>query len=207
MKGNGPCNGGIRDFSLSVVLAFLAATTACAVDPGARTSAARPSSATTPAATTPSSASEHHGGGFAPDPQAPPVPSTVYSGSLPVSVDLSRFNAPVSDQGDEAKCAATSTGYYLRGWYAKRDGLYPASGFSGDFTYDQVPHQSDGDTTFADNLNIQETEGLDTGGDYKSDTANCSVSDASLTNAVRYKIAGYSDHRSIRPPSPLARSL
>src|SRR5260370_42601069 len=100
-----------------VALALFAATTACAADPGAGSTATatRPPSATAP------SASEHHGGGFALNTQAPPAPSTVYSGSLPDSVDLNRFSPPVGEEGAEAKCTAWASGYYLRGWYARRD--------------------------------------------------------------------------------------
>ena len=70
MKGYGLCNGGTRDFSpLSSLssLPSLPLTTACAVDPGAGTSAARPPSARTPAGST----NKHHGGGFAPSTAGP----------------------------------------------------------------------------------------------------------------------------------------
>lgn len=178
-----------------VVLALLAATTACAANPGTDSTVARP-----PTATAPASANEHHGGGFALNTQAPPAPSTANSGSLPENVDLGRFNPPVTDQGAEAKCSASATDYYLRGWYAKRDGYYPASGFSPDFTYDQVPKQTDGTTMLPDHLLVQGTKGLDTIGDFRTSSDPTSlVTDADLTNAARYRIAGFDDHRNSFP--------
>ncbi len=97
-------------------------------------------------------------------------------------------------------CTAFATGYYLRGWYANRDGYYPPSGFSALFSYDQVPKYTDGDTKFSDNLDIQESEGLDTQGDYfVPETADGTVlpvayvADSVLTNAARYKISKYVD--------------
>jgi hypothetical protein len=176
----------------SIALACLIVTTACASGPGGV-------SGSTPAG----NASTHHGGGFVVSTQASPSPATAYAGSLPDSVDLSRFNPPVGSQAAEEDCTAWATGYYLRGWYAKRDGYYPLSGFAALFTYDQAAHASDatssGETTFRSNLDIQILEGLDTQGDYfephRPDGAVYTVADSALTNAARYKIArGYTDY-------------
>lgn len=170
------------------IFVLLVTTTACSEAPGAR-GAVRAPSVTASAA----SPSQHSGGGFALDASARSAPTTAYSGSLPDRVDLNSFNPPVADQGSEAMCTAWATGYYLRGWYAKRDGYYPPTGFSADFTYDQAPHTADGSTSFADNLQTQMTEGLDTIGDFHmSGDATSPVSDADITNAARYKIASYS---------------
>jgi hypothetical protein len=148
-------------------------------------------------ATAAGGATAHHGGGFELNTQARKVPATTLSGNLPSSVDLSRYNPPVTDQGSEAACTAYATAYYLRGWYARRDGYYPPSGFSPEFTYDQVPKGNGGGTTFSDNLNIQKSEGLDTQGDFFLPvTPNGTVEpvgDSALTNAVRYKISSYID--------------
>lgn len=174
------------------LLALLAVTTACA---SGTSVVSGPSVVGRPSA--------FHGGGLVVNPQAPPPPRTASSGSLPDSVDLDQFNPPVGQQGEEAQCVAWATGYYLRGWYAKRDGYYPLSGFAPGFLYDQAVHATDtssnGDTSFHSNLKIQVVEGLDTQGDYfqpaRPDGSTYAVADAVLTNAARYKIAqGYTDY-------------
>src|SRR3989442_1386843 len=70
-----------------------------------------------------------------PGPPRPPHPLSAASHAAtsppPASVDLSQSNPPVGDPGSVASCASWATGYYLRGWYARRDGYYPAGGPGG----------------------------------------------------------------------------
>jgi hypothetical protein len=92
--------------------------------------------------------------------------------SLPASVDLSSNAPPVGNQGSVNSCTAWATGYYLRGWYAKRDGYYSAGGnpangsYAPMYTYAQIVHGQNNPTTFGDNLNIQQSQGIDTRADY-----------------------------------------
>ncbi|MGO8951595.1 MAG: C1 family peptidase [Ktedonobacterales bacterium] len=204
--------------SLTILaVAVLTVTTACSASSGAGPTGVGQTGAT--ATATAGGASAHHGTGFVVNTQAPSPPTTIYSGSLPASVDLDQFNPPVGDQGAEGTCTAWATAYYLRGWYAKRDGYYPPSGFSPDFTYDQAPKDPNGGTDFQDNLKVQVTEGLDTMGDFfqppttpnvrypppatptvlypPADSAIAPVADSVLTNAARYRIAGYKDYQNL----------
>jgi len=119
--------------------------------------------------------------------------------SLPSSVDLTQYNPPVGNQGGVNSCVAWATGYYLRGWYAKRDGYYPTGGSGGTgsfapmYTYTQIVKGSNSGTSFPDNLQIQQNQGIDTRtdyaqGDYDYTTQPTTVEQAS---ASRYKIASY----------------
>src|SRR5689334_1387751 len=76
-----------------------------------------------------------HSLGFTPNPTATRLalaaPSAAQLAALPASVDLSQNAPPVGDQGSVNSCTSWATGYYLRGWYAKRDGYYPSGGSGG----------------------------------------------------------------------------
>jgi Tectonin domain/Papain family cysteine protease len=169
---------------------MLMVTSGCALD-----------ASTLPARATATVARTHHGEGFSPNKQAQPVPQVAFSGQLPAQVDLSAFNPPVSDQGtDDHACTSWAVGYYLRGWYAMRDGHYPASSRSGlapMYLYAQIVQGQDIPTTFLDNLKILITQGIDTRGDYlQGDLDGTSQpTDAERTNAARYKIMGFEDYR------------
>ncbi|HEX6817695.1 MAG TPA: tectonin domain-containing protein [Ktedonobacterales bacterium] len=132
--------------------------------------------------------------------QAPPAPVFALSGSLPASVDLSAYNPPVGDQGGVNSCMAWATGYYLRGWYAKRDGYYPTgnsmNSFAPMYTYAQIVQGANAGTSFPQNLDIQMKQGLDSQSDYAEGNYEYSIqpSDAERTNASRYKIASYKDY-------------
>src|SRR5581483_9745595 len=92
--------------------------------------------------------------------------------------------------------------YYLRGWYAKRDGYYPGGpdslgGFEPMFSYSQYSQKSslgfDHGMTFNGNLDILEQSGVDTRVDYWQGDIN-QVDPPSATeraNAANYKIASY----------------
>ena len=117
---------------------------------------------------------------------------------LPTAVDLSQYNPPVGDQGNVESCVSWATGYYLRGWYAKRDGYYPAGGVAGTgsfapmYLYSQLVHGQNVGTYFKDNLNLLE-QGIDTRADYTQGDYDYQdlPTAAEVTNGVNYKIASY----------------
>jgi hypothetical protein len=119
----------------------------------------------------------------------------------PAAFDLSRYDPPVGDQGTVHSCAAWATGYYLRGWYARRDGYYPTGGagntggFAPMYTYAQLVQGRNADTTLAANLAILEQQGIDTRADYtQGDTTYTTQPSATERGrAATYKIASYSD--------------
>jgi hypothetical protein len=98
--------------------------------------------------------------------------------TTPTAVDLSQWDPPVGNQGGVQSCSAWSTGYYLRGWYARRDGYYPGSdaagtgSFSPMYTYSQLVNGQNTGTRITDNLNIQQSQGIDTRSDYWQGTGN-----------------------------------
>jgi hypothetical protein len=192
--------------ALSLALALLVVTSACSgavvgtdttatpggqSTPGSKTANPRPGDRplSTPGA-------GGHATGFMPNPQARPAVPATNSGALPAVVDLGYYNPPVGDQGQVGSCVAWATAYYLRGWYADRDGYYPDDGFSSMYTYAQIAKGSDNGSTFAQNLDIQKGQGVDTRRDYLGDRTDdyaTQPSDAERTNAARYKIADYVD--------------
>lgn len=119
--------------------------------------------------------------------------------SLPASVDLSQFAPAVGNQGGVNSCAAWSTGYYLRGWYAKRDGYFPSGGnpttgsFAPMYTYAQIVKGQNIGTSFSDNLNIQQNQGIDSRADYTQGDYNYTSqpSSAETANAGIVKIDSY----------------
>jgi hypothetical protein len=143
-----------------------------------------------------------HALGFSPNPAAPRYANPgILRLALPASIDLSQYDPPVGDQGQIGSCTSWATGYYLRGWYAKRDGYYPAGGAAGTgsfapmYLYSQITHGHGGPlvgTTFQDNLNILQ-RGIDTRVDYFQgdyDFADLPTGDE-MTNAMHYTIASY----------------
>lgn len=180
-----------------IAFVFLAATSGCAAGVSGRSAH--------PAASPSRSATGHHSLGFVPNEHAPTVPQVARSGSLPLEVNLSAFNPPVGDQDDESplggsmgddSCTSWATGYYLRGWYAKRDGYYPTQGFAPMYLYAQIVRGVDRGTTFAENLDIQKEQGIDASSDYLHGNLDFTTqpTDTERTNAARYKIARYEDY-------------
>jgi hypothetical protein len=178
-------------------LALLGVTIACANDAGSNANSGPHGAAsqTAHAASKTTSTSGAHATGFAPNPQALPVAPSARSGSPPPAIDLSAYSPPVGDQGETGSCSAWATGYYLRGWYAKRDGYYPSQGFAAIYTYSQAVQPGKSGSSFAQNLDILKGQGIDSNGDYQhlSDDPNTQPNDAERTNAARYKIADYTD--------------
>jgi hypothetical protein len=89
--------------------------------------------------------------------------------------------------------------HYLRGYYARQDGYYPPGGnpnlgsFAPMYTYAQIVHGSNTGTSFGDNLNIQQSQGIDPRAAYSQGDANFTSqpSAAEIANAANAKIAGY----------------
>lgn len=113
--------------------------------------------------------------------------------ALPASSDLSAYAPPVGDQGQVGSCAAWATGYYLRGWYARREGYFPAAGFAHMYTYAQISRGHDGGSTFQQNLDIQKAQGIDSRADYTQgdDNFTSQPTAAEIANAARFKIDSY----------------
>ncbi len=80
---------------------------------------------------------------------------------LPDAVDLSPYSPPVALQGGDNSCVSWVVGYYMRGWYARRDGRYPR-GFAPMYLYSQLSHGRDVTTSFEDNLALLRDAGVDT---------------------------------------------
>jgi len=155
-----------------------------------------------------------HGLGFVPNPAAPRPAlyfrSATFRASLPATVDLSQYNPPVGNQSGVNSCVSWALGYYLRGWYAKRDGYYPIGGAGGAgsfapmYLYSQVPkydehgnpiaRDQNGGTRFADNLSILE-QGIDTRADYSQGDYDYADSPTAgeAADASHYKLASYSE--------------
>lgn len=125
-------------------------------------------------------------------------PVTV-TGTLPPAVDLSADSPPVANQGDVNSCVSWVTGYYLRGWYARRDGYYPsggpdgAGGFAPMYLFSQATKGHDAGTTFNSNLDLMVSQGIDTRADYTQGDTDYATQPtaAEQAGAAAYKIAGY----------------
>lgn len=144
-----------------------------------------------------------HALGLVSNPAARPVPYSYFAGqpALPAAVDLSQYNPPVGDQGGLLSCVSWATGYYLRGWYAKRDGYYPTGGagstgsYAPMYLYSQLVHGQNVGTFFKDNLSILQQQGIDTRADYTQGDYDYKDLPAAgeTANATHFKLASYSD--------------
>jgi hypothetical protein len=141
-----------------------------------------------------------HALGLVPNPAAPQYANPgILRLALPAAIDLSQYNPPVGDQGNVRSCVSWATGYYLRGWYAERDGYYPAGGtgtgnFAPMYLYSQLVHGQNAGTYFKDNLNILQ-RGIDTRADYSQGDYDYLElpTDRETYNATHYTIASYSE--------------
>jgi hypothetical protein len=133
-------------------------------------------------------------------------------GFLPPSVDLSQFDPAVGNQGGVNSCTAWATGYYLHGWYAKRDGYYPGSDAAGTgsfapmYTYSQLVAGQNTGTTIGANLNIQFQQGIDARANYSQGDYNYTSlpSRVEAINAAQDRLFGYND---VNTPGFLAGGL
>ena len=119
------------------------------------------------------------------------------TGPLPASADLSQNSPPVAYQGPVASCVAWVAGYYMRGYYAKRDGYYPqggAGGFAPMFVFSQVTKGQNAGITFNAALDLMQAQGIDTRADYSQGDTDFGTlpTPAEQANAANYKISGYS---------------
>jgi hypothetical protein len=132
----------------------------------------------------------------------------VNAASLPASADLTQYNPSVGDQGQVGSCAAWATGYYLRGWYAIRDGYYPpagsgpGAGFAPMFLYSRSSGGVDNGSSIEYNLAIMQQgasgmagygQGIDTRADYTQGDFDYKdlPTAAEIANAAHYKIKSY----------------
>jgi hypothetical protein len=117
----------------------------------------------------------------------------------PASVDLSAIAPPVADQGSLHSDAAWATGYYLRGWYARRDGYYPGTytpqpqSYAPMYTYAQIAQGHDNGSTLQQNLDILKAQGIDSRADYTQGDVDYTsqATAAERAKAASARIAGY----------------
>ena len=140
--------------------------------------------------------------GFVPNPQALSPSQVRFPATRFSAIDLSAHNPPVGNQYGVNSCTAWATGYYLRGWYARRDG-YAHGLFTAMYTYSQialahndfVTHANSG-SSFKENLDIQVSQGIDTAEDYQGNLGTPVLpTSAQRANAAAYGISDYTDMR------------
>lgn len=85
--------------------------------------------------------------------------------AVPSSVDLSRFDPPVGDQGSVNSCAAWAIGYGMLGWFAKSQG-HAGAPFAPMYVYAQLAGPTDAGSDPTDVLEILRTQGIDTAAGY-----------------------------------------
>ncbi len=127
--------------------------------------------------------------------------ATAGGATPPASVDLSQYAPPIGGQGGVNSCMAWVTNYYLRGYYARRDGYYPAGGnpatgsFQPMYTYAQIVNGQNVGTSLNSNLDLIQSQGTDARGDYAQGDFDYTDKPTAgeTSNAAQYKIAGWSD--------------
>jgi hypothetical protein len=182
------------------VLTLLFALLGCALADSQGTKATNQVTPTAAKGVAPSVHSGPHPAGFVPNTKALSASQASFSVAKLAAVDLSAYNPPVGEQGPVNSCTAWATGYYLRGWYAKRDGYYSGN-YTAMYTYSQISlahgdfsTNANGGSTFKENLDIQVSQGIDTALDYHHDLDTVMLpTSAQRVNAAAYKIAGYTD--------------
>lgn len=153
------------------------------------------------AATTSTTPTAGQTAGFVADPNVQPYQPSggVTPDALPASVSLSQYNPPVGNQNPVNSCTAWAVDYGLLGWYANRDGYYPSGGSGGFepmYTYAQIVQGSNGGTSFSQNLNIMEQQGVDSRADYTQGDYNYTAQPtaAERLNATKYnRIVRYTE--------------
>ncbi len=116
--------------------------------------------------------------------------------NLPASVDLSQYAPPVGNQGQVGSCASWATGYYLRGWYARKSGTFPQVspvGFEPEYLYSQINGGSDNGSSFYGNFSILTQQGIDSRADYRQGDFDYldQPTASEKANAAQNKILGY----------------
>ena len=80
---------------------------------------------------------------------------------VPASVDLSRFDPKVADQGTVNSCAAWAIGYGMLGWFAGSQG-HAGAPFAPMYAYSQLTTPRDTGASPASVLDLLRTQGIDT---------------------------------------------
>ncbi len=116
---------------------------------------------------------------------------------FPSSVDLSADSPPVGSQGNDSSCVSWVVGYYMRGWYAKRDGVYPGGapgGFAPMYLYSQITKGANAPTSFEATLAQLKSSGIDTSADYTQGSTNYAALPTApeQVHAAPYAITNYS---------------
>ena len=124
--------------------------------------------------------------------------TTLTPTASPASADISQYNPPVADQGDTNACVAWVTAYYMRGWYARRAGTYPAGGpdgtggFAPMYLYTQITRGRNIPISFDDAFALLATQGVAARDAYTQGDQD--YADAPTlgerASAASYKIAG-----------------
>ena len=150
---------------------------------------ARPAAAANPSQTT------THGLGGQPTQGLPQGISAVAANlaqatTLPDSVDLSEWDPPVGYQGQVNSCSSWATGYYYRYWLRNHaDG--ETSTFAPMYLYSQIAQGNvNRPSTFPENFNIMESQGIDHEVDYSQGEYNYTTqpTSAEVTAAAPYKV-------------------
>jgi hypothetical protein len=84
---------------------------------------------------------------------------------VPASVDLSRFDPPVGNQGEVNSCAAWAIGYGMLGWFANRQG-HAGAPFAPMYAYSQLTGPGDTGSSPMGVLELLRTQGIDTEAKY-----------------------------------------
>jgi hypothetical protein len=114
-------------------------------------------------------------------------------------VDLRQYAPPIINQGPVPSDLAWAVAYYQRGWYARRDGYYPAGnaegrdGFSPLYLFNLENQGVDGGSTFPDVYHFLWSHGVDRradfpGGDFNFEYAPTA---ADQLRAQHYPISSY----------------
>ncbi len=88
--------------------------------------------------------------------------------AVPASVDLSRYDPKVGDQGAVNSCAAWAIGYGMLGWFANRQG-HAGAPFAPMYPYSQVTGRADTGSSPMAVLEILRTQGIATSAKYATD--------------------------------------
>jgi len=123
----------------------------------------------------------------------PPIARGYGAASLPQAMDLSQDDPPTGNQGNVVSCVSWATGYYLRGWYARRDGRYPAGGFNPMSLYHDASGGRNVPTLFEDTFALLRRDGVDPASSYAATTTDYAhVPTASeRAAALPYRAEGY----------------
>ena len=139
--------------------------------------------------------------------------------AIPASADLSKWDPPVGNQGPVGSCASWATGYYYRYWL-RNHATGETSTFAPMYLYSQIvayyDNGLDQGSSFAENFDIMESEGIPHADDYSySDTDYSDLPTAAddaaaapykTTSATELYYYGYGNENQIAIESSIASS-